>query len=266
MLLSNRVAIVTGGVRGIGKGIALKFAEEGCSTVIVDVLAAEGKEAVEEVSKKGKEGLFVECDVSNGPQVREMVDHVITKFGKVDILVNNAGIGPPPKSIENISDEEWDRVLAIDLKGVFLCCKAVVPHLKRQGHGKIINISSLAAISPGGPMVHYSSSKAGVIGLTHDLACELAPFGICVNAILPGAIHTDMFEQLIPPGVNKEDFIKEVGKVVAPMRRVGTPDDIAGVALFLASDLSRYVTGDRIIVGGGAPLGYASVVKAPPTR
>jgi NAD(P)-dependent dehydrogenase (short-subunit alcohol dehydrogenase family) len=107
MLLSNRVAIVTGGVRGIGKGIALKFAEEGCSTVIVDVLAAEGKEAVEEASRKGKAGLFVECDVSNGPQVREMVDHVITKFGKVDILVNNAGIGPPPKSIENISDEEW---------------------------------------------------------------------------------------------------------------------------------------------------------------
>jgi NAD(P)-dependent dehydrogenase (short-subunit alcohol dehydrogenase family) len=194
-----------------------------------------------------------------------MIDQVIRKFGKVDILVNNAGIGPPPKSITDISDEEWDRVLTIDLRGVFLCCRGVVPHMKGRGYGKIINISSLAAISPGGPMVHYSASKAGVIGLTHDLACELAPFNICVNSILPGAIRTDMFEQIIPPGINKEDFIKEVGKVVAPMQRVGTPEDIARVALFLASDLSGYVTGDRIIVGGGTPLGYVSIAKAPST-
>jgi NAD(P)-dependent dehydrogenase (short-subunit alcohol dehydrogenase family) len=265
MMLSNRVAIITGGARGIGRGIALRFAEEGCSIAISDVLEQEGRKTVEEITKKGRDGIFVQCDVSDSQKVRNMVDQVIRKFGKIDILVNNAGIGLPPKSITDISDEEWDRVLAIDLRGVFLCCRTVVPHMKEKGYGKIVNISSLAAISPGGPMVHYSAAKSGVLGLTYDLACELAPFNICVNSILPGAIRTDMFEQIIPPSINKENFIKEVGKVVAPMQRVGTPEDIARVALFLSSDLSGYVTGDRIIVGGGTPLGYVSVVKAPPT-
>ena len=254
MLLANRVAIITGGARGIGKGIALKFAVEGCSIVIADVLMPEGEKALGEVSKKGRDGLFIQCDVSDTRQVQDMVERVINKFGKVDILVNNAGIGPLPKSITDISDEEWDRVLAINLKGEFLCCRAVVPHMKEKGYGKIINISSLAAISPPTPNIHYSAAKAGVLGLTLDLALELAPFNICVNAIIPGAIHTDMFEQLIPPGTNKEDFLVELGKKIAPMQRMGTPEDIAGAALFLASELSGYVTGERIIVGGGCPL------------
>lgn len=256
MLLSNRVAIITGGARGIGRGIALKFAEEGCSIVIADVLVTKGRKTSGEVSKKGRDGVFIQCDVSDSRQVQDMVDQVISKFGKVDILVNDAGIGPMPKSITDVSEEEWDRALAINLKGEFLCCRAVVPHMKEKGYGKIINISSLSAISPGGPIIHYSASKAGVLGLTLDLALELAPFNICVNAILPGAIHTDMFEQLIPPGANKEDFLIELGKKIAPMQRIGTPEDIAGVSLFLASDLSGYVTGARVIVGGGAPLRY----------
>jgi NAD(P)-dependent dehydrogenase (short-subunit alcohol dehydrogenase family) len=254
MLLSNRVAIITGGARGIGRGIALKFAEEGCSVVITDVLAEEAKRTVEEVHHKGREGIFVKCDVSNSGQVQEMVDQAITKFGKADILVNNAGIGGVPKSITEISEEEWDRLLSIDLKGYFLCCKAVVPHMKKRGYGKIVNISSMAAISPPAPTIHYSAAKAGVLGLTLDLALELAPFNICVNAILPGAIPTEMWDPLVPSGINKEDFFKEVGKMASPMQRVGTPEDVAGVALFLASDLSGYVTGDRILVGGGAPL------------
>jgi NAD(P)-dependent dehydrogenase (short-subunit alcohol dehydrogenase family) len=254
MLLSNRVAVITGGARGIGRGIALKFAEEGCSVVITDVLAEEAKRTVEEVHNKGREGIFVKCDVSNSGQVQRMIDQVIKKFGKVDILVNNAGIGGVPKSITEISEEEWDKLLSINLKGYFLCCKAVVPHMKNKGYGKIINISSMAAISPPAPTINYSAAKAGVLGLTLDLALELAPFNICVNAILPGAIPTDMWNPTIPPGFNKEDFFKEVGKMASPMQRVGTPEDVAGVALFLASDLSGYVTGDRILVGGGAPL------------
>jgi 3-oxoacyl-[acyl-carrier protein] reductase len=254
MLLLNRVAIITGGARGIGRGIALKFAEEGCSVVITDVLTEEAKRTAEEVHNKGREGIFVKCDVSNSGQVQGMVDQVIKKFGKVDILVNNAGVGGVPKSIIEISEEEWDRLLSINLKGYFLCCKAVVPHMKNKAYGKIINISSMAAISPPAPTIHYSAAKAGVLGLTLDLALELAPFNICVNAILPGAIPTDMWNLAIPPGINKEDFFKEVGKMASPMQRVGTPEDVAGVALFLASDLSSYVTGDRILVGGGAPL------------
>jgi NAD(P)-dependent dehydrogenase (short-subunit alcohol dehydrogenase family) len=120
--------------------------------------------------------------------------------------------------------------------------------------GRSSTMSSLGAISPPAPTIHYSAAKSGILGMTLDLALELAPFNICVNAILPGAIPTDMWAPLVPPGINKEDFFKEVGKMTSPMQRVGTPEDVAGVALFLASDLSGYVTGDRILVGGGAPL------------
>ena len=254
MLLSNRVAIITGGARGIGRGIALKFANEECSVVITDVLAEEAKKTSEEISKKGRDGVFIPCDVSASRQVQEMVAQVIRKFGKVDVLVNNAGIGGIPKSITEKTEEEWDRLLAINLKGMFLCCKAVVPHMKEKRYGKIINLSSLGAIAPPAPNIDYSSAKSGVLGLTLDLALELAPFNICVNAILPGAIPTDMWNAIIPPGVDKKDFFAEIGKSIAPMQRCGTEEDVAGAALFLASDLSAYVTGDRIIVGGGAPL------------
>jgi NAD(P)-dependent dehydrogenase (short-subunit alcohol dehydrogenase family) len=256
MLLSHKVAIITGGARGIGKGIALKFAEEGCSIVIADILVIEARKTLEKISEKGREAIFVQCDVSNSHQVQDMVDQTIRKFGKVDILVNNAGIGAGIKSISDISEEEWDKLLGINLKGVFLCCKAVVPHMKGRRYGKIINLSSCAAIAPPAPLIHYSSAKAGILGLTLDLALELAPFNICVNAILPGLIPTPMWDELkiFPPGVNKEDLFVEMGKTLAPMQRVGTPEDIAGAAIFLASDLSAYVTGDRIIVAGGYPL------------
>ena len=254
MLLSNKVAIITGGARGIGRGIAMKFAEEGCSPVIVDVLAAEGRKTAEELSKKGGNAVFIKCDITDSSQVKEMVDQVIGKFGKVDILINNAGTAGLPKSVTDITEEEWDKVLGINLKGIFLCCKAVAPHMKEKGYGKIVNISSLSAIYPVASNIHYSASKAGVLGLTLDLALELASFNICVNVILPGPIPSDMWNTLIPPGMNREEFFAEIGKaVMPPMERLGTPEDIAGVALFLASDLSRYVTGDRIIVGGGAP-------------
>lgn len=254
MLLANRVAVVTGGARGIGKGIALKFSEEGCSVVITDVLAEEAGNTVEEILGRGKKGSFVPCDVSRSDQVQEMVAWVIRAYGKVDILVNNAGIGGIPKPISQVSEEEWDRLLSINLKGAFLCCKAVVPYMKEKRHGKIINMSSMGAIAPPTPNIHYSAAKSGILGLTLDLALELAPYNICVNAILPGAIPTDMWDPLLPPGIDKNAFFAEVGKTAAPMQRVGTPEEVAGAALFLASDLSSYVTGDRILVGGGAPL------------
>jgi NAD(P)-dependent dehydrogenase (short-subunit alcohol dehydrogenase family) len=253
MILSNRVAIITGGVRGIGKGIALKFAEEGCSIVITDVLEAEAEKTREEISKIGRDVVFVQCDVSDSHQVQSMVSQAICKFGKVDILVNNAGIAPLPKPITDISEEEWDRILTVNLKGVFLCCQAIVPHMKEKRYGKIINMSSIVALrAPGPPIYAYDASKAGVLINTLGLAVELAPFNICVNAILPGAVRTDMSRTLVPPGVKEDDFYAEWGKGI-PMQRVGTPNDIAGVALFLASDLSGYVTGSGIIVGGGLP-------------
>jgi 3-oxoacyl-[acyl-carrier protein] reductase len=253
MLLSGMAAIVTGGAKGIGRAIALKFAQEGCSLVIADVLVAEGLQVAEEVNKENVEGIFSQCDVSKANQVKTMVDKAIRKFGKIDILVNNAGIPPIPRSIIDVPEEDWDKLLAINLKGAFLCCKAVLPHMKERGCGNIINISSMGAIAPPSPDVRYSSAKAGLLGLTLDLALEFASNNIRVNAILPGPIFTEMWESLIPSGTKKEDFLAKAGKSI-PMQKVGTPEDVAGVALFLASSLSGYVTGDRILVGGGAPL------------
>ena len=181
-----------------------------------------------------------------------MVEQVINRFGKIDILVNNARTGAIPKPIADVSEDEWDKTLSVNLKGVFLCCKAVVPYMKEKKYGKIINMSSVAAISPVSP-VSYTASKGGVLTLTIDLAMELAALNICVNAILPGLTRTDMADELVPAGRNADEYYDELAKVLVPMKRLGKPEDIAGVALFLASDLSGYVTGDRIIVGGGTP-------------
>ncbi|MBN2062754.1 MAG: SDR family oxidoreductase [Deltaproteobacteria bacterium] len=253
MLLKDRVAIVTGGSRGIGKGIADKFSEEGCSVVIIG-RSNKGHETEEGFVKSGRDVVFIKCDVSDSSQVDEMVEQVINRFGKIDILVNNAAIAAVPKPIEEISDIEWDTILNVNLKGQFLCCRAVVPHMKEKRFGKIINISSLAAIAPLATEVHYSAAKAGILGLTIDLAFELAPYNICVNSILPGIIDTEALDEVIPPGLDKYAFLNEQIKKMVPQQRLGSPQDIAGVSLFLASDLSGFVTGDRIIAGGGSPL------------
>ncbi len=254
MLLASRVAIITGGAIGIGRGIALKFAEEGCSVVVADIDAIEGKKTAEEVSKKGGEGIFASCDVTINRQVQDMVGKAISKFGKIDILVNNAGgVSGPKGSIDDVSEEQWDKSLNLNLKSAFLCCKAVVPHMKKNKYGKIINISSLGAIHPAVSVVHYHSAKAGVLGLTYNLAFELAPFNISVNAILPGPIRTPFWEPVTRDIPDKDAFFAEIAKKEVPMQRIGTPEDIAGAALFLASELSAFVTGETINVAGGLP-------------
>jgi NAD(P)-dependent dehydrogenase (short-subunit alcohol dehydrogenase family) len=253
MLLKNRVAIITGGVRGIGKGIALKFAEEGCSVVVTDIIDA--GETIKEISDKGADASFIQCDVTRADEVAALVSRTIERYGKVDILVNNAGIGPQPRFFCEVPEDEWDRVLAVNLKAAFLCCKAVVPHMQERKYGKIVNISSLVAVMPLMPNVHYTASKAGLMGLTADLALQLAPFNICVNAILPGLVATPLWDSVIPSGTPKEAFFDGVARAMAiPMQRAGTPEDMARVALFYASYLSDYVTGDRVIAGGGSPL------------
>jgi 3-oxoacyl-[acyl-carrier protein] reductase len=254
VLLESRVAIITGGAVGIGRGIALKFAEEGCAVVIADIDAIEGKKTAEEVSKKGGEGIFVSCDVTVGRQVQDMVGKAVSKFGKIDILVNNAGGVPDPKgSLAEVSEEQWDRSLDLNLKSAFLCCQAVVPHMKKNRYGKIINISSLGAVHPAVSVVHYHVAKAGVLGLTYNLAFELAPFNIAVNAILPGPIRTPFWEPVTRDIPDKDAYFAEIAKKEVPMQRVGTPEDIAGAALFLASELSAFVSGETINVAGGLP-------------
>jgi NAD(P)-dependent dehydrogenase (short-subunit alcohol dehydrogenase family) len=250
MLLSNRVAIITGGARGIGRAIALRFAQEGSVNVIADIRADEASETLGLISSKGGKGLFVECDVAVGPQVQSMVDRVIREFGKVDILVNDAAISPPARSFVDITEEEWDRVLSVNLKAVFLCCKAVVPHMKAREYGRIVNVASVGAIAPSRVIADYCVAKSGVVMLTQCLALDVAEHNICVNALLPGITRTDLHDAIRPMGLTRDEYFAREAKTV-PMGRVADPEDIADVALFLASDLSRYVTGDRILASGG---------------
>ena len=256
MLLADRVAIITGGAKGMGRGMALRFAEEGCSVAIIDIATAEANDAAAEVSKRGREGLAVPCDVTKGSEVRDAVRTVFEKFGKVDILVNNAGGMPGSHMIEDMTEEEWDKVQALNIKSDFLFCKYIVPHMKERKYGRIINFSSVGAINPPAHAIHYNTAKAAVIGFTYDLAHALAPFNIHVNAILPGPIRTSFYDGMIGSMTEKEkdDFFEGLGKNVVPLGRVGTPQDIAGAALFLASELSSFVTGKTILVSGGLPL------------
>ena len=254
MLLDDKVAIITGGARGIGRGIALKFADEGCSVAIADVNMSEADVTVAELVKKGKEGLAIQCDVSDSQQVRSMVDKVINKFGKIDILINDAGIHPAQYTLLDLPEKEWDRVLDVDLKGEFLCCQAVVPHMIKRKYGKIVNVSSLSASTPQHPSPHYSAAKAGVLGLTYDLAFELASYNICVNAIQPGAVRTPLWDGSLASVEDKDAFFADLAQKNIPLQRIGTTEDLAGAALFLASDLSAYVTGVSLLVTGGQPL------------
>lgn len=267
MLLPGRVAIISGGAKGIGRSIALKFAEEGCSSVIADIDEVEGQRTAKEVTKKGQECLFVKCDITDVSQIKQMVAQTIAKFGKVDILVNNAGGVPrmqpstqqgekPKMGIDYTTEAYWELMLALNLKGYVFCCKEVVPYMKKQRYGKIISISSMGVFSPPGPSVEYHSAKAGVLGMTFNLAFELAPYNINVNAILPGPIRTAFWDP-VTVGMSekeKDEYFARVGKIQVPLQRVGTPEDIAGVALFLASELSSFVTGVAIPVAGGIPI------------
>jgi NAD(P)-dependent dehydrogenase (short-subunit alcohol dehydrogenase family) len=257
MLLKDKVAIVTGGAKGMGKGIALKFAEEGCVVVINDLDIDGAQGVVAEIAAKGSRGLAFKADITKSTEIQEMVDRTIGDFGKIDILVNNAGGVPGTKgsgSSDTISEEEWDRIIALNLKGPFLVCKAVLPGMKKNRYGKIINLSSMGAVSPSVSVLHYHAAKAGVLGLTINLAFELAPLGIYANAIVPGPIDTPFWDALMPPGPERDRFLSSLAKFEIPLGRMGTPQDIAGVALFLASDLSDYMTGQVLCVAGGQPL------------
>lgn len=249
--LSGKVAIVTGGAKGIGFGIVSRLAEAGASVVIADLIKEDAERAVLEITAKGWKAKGIVMDVSSEEDVKKMVAGAVSGFGSIDILVNNAGIYPTiPVTQMTLSD--FEKVLAINLKGVFLCTKYVSEQMIKQGHGgKIINITSIDALHPSSiGLAHYDASKHGVWGFTKNVALELAPHKIWVNAIAPGVIET--------PGVTKgkplaadvmEKFIARI-----PMGRMGQPDDIGKVALFLASEMSSYMTGSQIVVDGGVLL------------
>jgi NAD(P)-dependent dehydrogenase (short-subunit alcohol dehydrogenase family) len=255
MQLENRVALITGGARGMGGAIALKFADEGCDSVIVDVLDKEASETVSEVIKKGKQAIFIHCDVSDSRQVKDTIAQAIEKFKKIDILVNCAGVGTGPTPLEDTTEEEWDRVMDINCKGTFLNIQAIAPHMKANNYGKIINIVSVAAFETGAVNFHYHASKAAQASVTRSAAAALAPYNVCVNAIHPGMILTDMSAVFSGPDVKDvEAHQRGMAANMVPLTRMGTTEDIARAALFLASEESSYVTGDSICVSGGSGL------------
>lgn len=256
MLLKGKIAVVTGGAKGIGRGIALRFAEEGCDVAIVDIDADAGQKTADEVKKRGRRALFLKCDVTNIAQVEEVVAKTIDEFKKIDILVNNAGGISTPVAIEDMSEEVWDWIIDLNLKSHFLFCKFVVPHMKKARYGKIIGTSSIGAVLPPAHSIHYNTAKGGVISFTYDLAAALASYNINVNCIAPGPIRTHFFDGVAGrslPEEEKDALCANLAKVV-PLGRVGTPEDIAGAVLFLASELSSYITGHCLYVTGGLPL------------
>jgi 3-oxoacyl-[acyl-carrier protein] reductase len=248
MDLSERVAIVTGGGRGIGREIALKLAEVGATVVINDVGDSTPAEGVaEEIRKMGRESLVILADVNQSAEVTGLVDKAVEKYGKVDILVNNAGI-TRDQLIMRMSDEDWDKVLGINLKGVFLCSKTVLRPMMRQRWGRIISISSIVGLIGNPGQANYASAKAGIIGLTRTIAKEVASRGITANAIAPGFIDTAMTQQL--PEERRQELMAQI-----PLGSLGTPRDVAEVVAFLASEEARYITGQVITVDGGISLG-----------
>ncbi|KPL61163.1 3-oxoacyl-[acyl-carrier-protein] reductase [Rossellomorea vietnamensis] len=244
MNLEGKVALVTGASRGIGREIALELAREGCN-VAVNFAGSEQKanEVVDEIKSLGREAIAVQCNVSDADAVQAMVKETITEFGSIDILVNNAGI-TKDNLLMRMKETEWDDVININLKGVFLCTKAVTRQMMKQRSGRIINISSIVGVSGNPGQANYVAAKSGVIGLTKTTARELAPRGITVNAIAPGFISTDMTEKL-PEDVRNE-MLKQI-----PLSRFGAPGDIAKVVTFVASDSASYMTGQTLHIDGG---------------
>ncbi len=247
MRLKGKVAIITGGARGIGKACGLRFAEEGARIVIADVL--DGTPAKDEIVKQGGEAIALHTDVSDQESTKEMARAAVERFGSIDILMNNAGVFADlsKKPFFEISSEEWDRVLGINLKGMFHCCKAVYPQMKKQGKGKIINVASSTFFQGVPYFLHYVSSKGGVIALTRALAREVGDSGIGVNAIAPGLTSSEAVRgnRMYP-----EEYLKAAAGSRC-FKRPEVPEDLTGTAVFLASDDSNFLTGQTINVDGG---------------
>ncbi|MGQ9630459.1 MAG: SDR family oxidoreductase [bacterium] len=244
--LKDRKAYVTGGGQGIGRGFALALAEAGADVAIVDINMETSRKVVEEIKALGRDSLAIKADVTVKSEVQKMVDAVVKRFGRLDIAVNNAGC-VTTATAEDLTEEEWDKVVDTNLKGVFLCAQAAGRVMIKQRKGKIINTASMSGsiVNHPQPQAHYNASKAGVIQLTKSLASEWAKYGINVNSISPGYTLT--------PLVAAEQFrdLRETWKSLTPMGRLGEVDDLRGAVVFLASDASDFMTGHDLIIDGG---------------
>ncbi len=255
MRLKKQVAIVTGAGQGIGRAIALTLAREGATVVVNDIDLEKAEKVAEEVSAQGGQALPVQADVSVGDEVNNLVEKTLDSYKRVDILVNNAGVAKMTRLLE-LTEAEWDRTMNINIKGQFLCSKAVIAHMIKQERGKIVNIASLAAHIGAPGLAAYGASKGGVVQLTKALAVELGKYNIMVNAVSPGLTLTDLIKSTVK---DRPDFLEGMDRI--PLRRAAEPEDIANVVLFLASSESDYITGQVIIVDGGLMAIHPRMVK-----
>ncbi|MGO4255917.1 SDR family oxidoreductase [Marmoricola sp. RAF53] len=250
----GKVVLVTGAARGIGWGTASRFAAEGASVALLDLDGDAAEDAAASlVAAQGGRAIGIGADVTDSASVQAAVDRTAEVLGGLDVLVNNAGI-TRDNLVHRMSEDEWDQVVDVHLKGAFLMSKAAQVHFVRQRSGRIVNLSSVSALGTRG-QVNYSAAKMGIQGMTRTLAIELGPYGVCVNAVAPGFIATEMTDATAARlGLSVEEF-RQSNAEVTPLRRVGQPDDVAGVIAFLSSEDAAYVTGQTLYVDGGVILG-----------
>jgi NAD(P)-dependent dehydrogenase (short-subunit alcohol dehydrogenase family) len=249
--LKDRVAVITGGARGIGKAAAVKMLQEGASVALLDILSQDVSQTAKELQGGGGRVLGIKADVTHKEEIGKAVDQVLAKFGRVDILVNNAGI-VKPALLEDVQDGDWDAVVNVNLKGAFFCTRAVLPAMKKQRYGKIINIGSRASLGKELRTV-YGATKSALIGVTRTWALELGQHNINVNYIGPGPIATELFTGANPPDSPRTKAIIDG----VPLKRMGQPEDVANLISFLASDEASFVTGQTIFICGGLSVGVA---------
>ncbi len=244
MLLKDKIAIVTGAARGIGLATAERLAAEGASVALVDYDETEAQRAADALAGKNYSVLAIKCDVSKREDVTRMVRATEEKFGRVDILVNNAGIAGRAAPLEEVTDEDWEQMMAVDLKSIYLCCQAVISKMKERRSGRIVNVASIAGKEGNPNMIPYSTAKAGVIGLTKALAKEVAAHNIFVNAIAPAVIETPILQQLTEAQV--QYMVQRI-----PLGRTGKPEEVAAMICWLASDEASFTTGQCVDISGG---------------
>jgi NAD(P)-dependent dehydrogenase (short-subunit alcohol dehydrogenase family) len=250
--LVGKNVVITGGAKGIGAVYARAFAAEGANVAIADILEREGEALAEEINgQKDSKALFVHTDVTDDKSVSRMAQQAADEFGRIDVLVNNAAIYfdlGAKKPFDEISLEEWERVMAVNVRGIWQCTKAVSPYMKQQGYGKVINISSVVAYIGAAGFAHYVASKAAVIGLTRALARELGSHNVTVNAVAPGLVSNEATRQ-----INIEDYIEQAANTRS-LQRAMAPEDLVGTVLFLSSPESDFISGQTFVVDGGAVM------------
>ena len=252
MRLYNKVAIITGSARGLGKAFALRFAKEGANLTVCDL--HDCGPVAEEIEVLGKEVMPLKIDISSEKETAEMVKRTVERFGRIDILINNAavigGLDIPDfmKPADELTPADWDKMLGVNVKGTFLCCKAVIPHMKKQKKGNIVNIASTAGFYGSKDFLHYSTSKGGIITMTRGLATALGEYNINVNAIAPGVVMTATMQALLPKGAEKHLLDNQI------LKRPLQPEDIAASVVFLASEEASMITGQVLAVNAGEYL------------